>query len=61
MVLDQIHAFSDSSNKANTLQISIMRKENLFIQTNSLETRDALIKEFKECVEFAGSGTYSPQ
>lgn len=45
----------------NVLQISIMRKETLILEAISTQSRDDIIKEFKECIAFARtmSGTAS--
>ncbi|KAG1867963.1 hypothetical protein DFJ58DRAFT_654250 [Suillus subalutaceus] len=37
----------------NVLQISIMRKETLILEAISMQSRDEIIKEFKECISFA--------
>lgn len=37
----------------NALQISIMRKEALILEASSPHARDEIIKEFKECINFA--------
>ncbi|KAG2350461.1 hypothetical protein BDR05DRAFT_921497 [Suillus weaverae] len=37
----------------NVLQISIMRKETLILEAISMQSRDEIIKEFKECITFA--------
>ncbi|KII93560.1 hypothetical protein PLICRDRAFT_49601 [Plicaturopsis crispa FD-325 SS-3] len=37
------------------LQVAIMRKETLTLQVDSLHSRNSLIAEFKDCIEFAGS------
>lgn len=37
----------------NALQISIMRKETLILEAISTQSRDEIIKEFKECIAFA--------
>ncbi|KAF9056258.1 hypothetical protein BJ165DRAFT_1398974 [Panaeolus papilionaceus] len=37
------------------LQIAIMRKEYLILETDSKRTRDGLIKHFRECIEFSGT------
>ncbi|KAG1783854.1 hypothetical protein EV702DRAFT_1190871 [Suillus placidus] len=37
----------------NVLQISIMRKETLILEAISMQSRDEIIKEFKECIAFA--------
>lgn len=37
----------------NVLQISIMRKETLILEAISMQSRDEIIKEFKECIDFA--------
>ena len=43
---------------ANVLQIAIMRKEFLLIETDSTESRNRLIAHFKDCIEFSGSRTF---
>ncbi|KAF5374953.1 hypothetical protein D9758_000190 [Tetrapyrgos nigripes] len=37
------------------LQVHIMRKETLILEAESVKARDALIRDFKECTEFASS------
>jgi len=37
----------------NVLQISIMRKETLILEAISTQSRDEIIKEFRECITFA--------
>ncbi|KAG2159957.1 uncharacterized protein EDB93DRAFT_1074364 [Suillus bovinus] len=37
----------------NALQISIMRKETLILEAISTRSRDEIIKEFKDCIDFA--------
>jgi len=42
----------------NVLQVAIMRKEFLFLETPSREQRNILINHFKDCIDFAGSCQY---
>lgn len=37
----------------NALQIQVLKKEMLFLHTDSTVTRDSLIREFKDCIEAA--------
>ncbi|KAF8912751.1 hypothetical protein CPB84DRAFT_1841193 [Gymnopilus junonius] len=46
---------SEVDGQDNVLQIAIMRKEFLLVETGSMEERNRLITHFKECTEFAGS------
>ncbi|PPQ64415.1 hypothetical protein CVT26_002122 [Gymnopilus dilepis] len=46
---------SEVDGQANVLQIAIMRKEFLLIETDSTESRNRLIAHFKDCIEFSGS------
>ncbi|THV04850.1 hypothetical protein K435DRAFT_961582 [Dendrothele bispora CBS 962.96] len=39
----------------NALEVHIMRKETLTLEAESVRMRDSIIKDFKECIEFAGS------
>ncbi|KAJ7070956.1 hypothetical protein C8F01DRAFT_1314780, partial [Mycena amicta] len=39
----------------NALEIAIMRKETLLIQTESVHVRNFMLAEFKECISFASS------
>lgn len=43
---------------ANSLQVAIMRKETLVLQAESNEVRNFMMAQFKECIEFAGSGQF---
>ncbi len=43
---------------ANVIQIAIMRKEFLVLETRSQDERDNLISHLKDCVEFSASGKF---
>jgi hypothetical protein len=43
---------------ANAIQIAIMRKEILILETRSQDERDNLISHLKDCVEFSASGKF---
>lgn len=38
--------------------VAIMRKETLYIHTESIQARDFMLKEFRECIDFASSSTF---
>jgi hypothetical protein len=40
----------------NILQVAVMRKETLILEAETKEVRDFMLAQFKECIEFAGSG-----
>ncbi|KAL1739022.1 hypothetical protein HDZ31DRAFT_22662, partial [Schizophyllum fasciatum] len=46
---------SDIPGQDNALQIAIMRKEHFTIECDSPSTRDVLMTELKDCIEFAAS------
>ncbi|KAF9569659.1 hypothetical protein CPC08DRAFT_812654 [Agrocybe pediades] len=46
---------SDVNGQENALQVAIMRKEFIIIETDSLETRNQLMTHLKECIEFSGT------
>ncbi|KAJ7225440.1 hypothetical protein GGX14DRAFT_349184 [Mycena pura] len=39
----------------NALEVAIMRKETLYVQTESVHVRNFMLAEFKECIAFSGS------
>ncbi|KAJ7038107.1 hypothetical protein C8F04DRAFT_951678 [Mycena alexandri] len=39
----------------NAIEIAIMRKETIIVQTESVHVRNFMLAEFKECIAFAGS------
>lgn len=39
----------------NIFTVAIMRKETLYIQVDSIQTRDFMLKEFKDCIDLASS------
>ncbi|KAK2461844.1 hypothetical protein APHAL10511_006307 [Amanita phalloides] len=41
--------------QSHALQITVMKKESLFVETDSIDTRNALIGHLRECIEFSGS------
>ncbi|KAH8835154.1 hypothetical protein DL96DRAFT_1702156 [Flagelloscypha sp. PMI_526] len=45
----------ESQTQENVLEVAIMRKETLFIQTENQQMLKFLLGEFKECIEFASS------
>ncbi|KAF9044802.1 hypothetical protein BDZ89DRAFT_1058899 [Hymenopellis radicata] len=44
-----------------TLQVAVMRKENIILQAESIQARNFMLAEFCECIEFANSVTISKQ
>ncbi|KAL0951069.1 hypothetical protein HGRIS_007807 [Hohenbuehelia grisea] len=46
---------SEVPGQDNALQVAIMRKETLIIETESVHVRNYMMSELKECIEFAGS------
>ncbi|KAG7450419.1 uncharacterized protein BT62DRAFT_927719 [Guyanagaster necrorhizus] len=46
---------SEVSGQETALNVAIMRKEHLFLQTESVQARNFMISEFRECIEFANS------
>lgn len=43
------------SDRDDTMQVLIMRKETLLLQADSSQARNTLLSEFRECIAFAGS------
>lgn len=46
---------SEVGGRDNALEVAIMRKEHLILETRSREQRDSMMARFKECIEFSGS------
>ncbi|KDR85085.1 hypothetical protein GALMADRAFT_233698 [Galerina marginata CBS 339.88] len=46
---------SEIAGQENALQVAIMRKEFLTLETGSMEGRNRLIMHFKDCIEFSGT------
>ncbi|KAF8898645.1 hypothetical protein BD779DRAFT_26630 [Infundibulicybe gibba] len=46
---------SEVSGQDNALQIAIMRKETLTLEAESLQMRNHLLSEFRQCIDFANS------
>ncbi|TFK30530.1 hypothetical protein FA15DRAFT_662501 [Coprinopsis marcescibilis] len=46
---------SEVEGQDNALQVAIMRKETLILETDSIQSRDHLVAAFRECIEFSGS------
>ncbi|KAF8922455.1 hypothetical protein CPB85DRAFT_1547938 [Mucidula mucida] len=44
-----------------TLQVAVMRKENIILQAESTQARNFMLAEFRECIEFANSVVISKQ
>jgi len=40
----------------NAIQVAIMRKEFLILETTTREGQQVLVNHFKDCIEFSGSG-----
>ncbi|RDB29146.1 hypothetical protein Hypma_015433 [Hypsizygus marmoreus] len=45
----------DIPEQPNALKVMVMRKENLILQIESVEVRNFVMAQFKECIEFAGT------
>ncbi|KAK0465075.1 uncharacterized protein EV420DRAFT_1512742 [Desarmillaria tabescens] len=52
---------SEVSGQETALNVAIMRKEHIFLQTESVQARNFMISEFRECIEFANSITPAKQ
>ncbi|KAK0198362.1 hypothetical protein F5146DRAFT_1019376 [Armillaria mellea] len=46
---------SEVSGQETALNVAIMRKEHIFLQTESIQARNFMLSEFRECIEFANS------
>ncbi|KAK0208259.1 hypothetical protein DFS33DRAFT_1371746 [Desarmillaria ectypa] len=46
---------SEVSGQETALNVAIMRKEHIFLHTESVQARNFMISEFQECIEFANS------
>ncbi|KAJ6610077.1 hypothetical protein B0H10DRAFT_2294124 [Mycena sp. CBHHK59/15] len=46
---------SEVEGQDNAIEVAIMRKENLILQTESAQVRNFMLAEFRECISFAGS------
>ncbi|KAJ7492541.1 hypothetical protein FB451DRAFT_1022669 [Mycena latifolia] len=46
---------SEVEGQDNAIEVAIMRKETLILQTESAHVRNFMLAEFKECITFAGS------
>ncbi|KAJ7110131.1 hypothetical protein C8R44DRAFT_634827 [Mycena epipterygia] len=46
---------SEVEGQDNAIEVAIMRKETLILQTESAHVRNFMLAEFKECIAFAGS------
>jgi len=51
-----IYSYMCLSRTDNAIQVAIMRKEILILETASREGREVLLNHFKDCIEFSGSG-----
>jgi hypothetical protein len=51
-----LHSYIYISRTDNAIQVAIMRKEILILETVTREGREVLLNHFKECIEFSGSG-----
>ncbi|KAJ7169962.1 hypothetical protein C8R46DRAFT_994531 [Mycena filopes] len=46
---------SEVEGQDNAIEIAVMRKETLIVQTESVHVRNFMLAEFRECIAFAGS------
>ncbi|KAF6766283.1 hypothetical protein DFP72DRAFT_1028953 [Ephemerocybe angulata] len=46
---------SEVPGRDNAMQVAIMRKEHLVLETENIDQRDRLMAQFKECIEFSSS------